>query len=293
MTLITYLIDILRRLLPSFSGDLPHVASYTRELPVSLTRMYENALDGEHLPWLHNSSFSSLEITDQGDWGWRANAQLEPASRFNRMELELRLDREKHRWITRTLSGLGKGTEIWTHAIPISDQPSNPQIKVVVDFYIPKLPKFLHATYRKQLLATYAKLYDEDVWMMVTRQNELNRLKAGKTSQNSAPLNLGCADTLGQHLPLEFDFNNHPYQLVKLSERWLVHSRVCPHLLGPLNQVHISDDGTQASVQCPWHGYRFDVETRECTSGARCKLAPPPLVRVDAESNQLWIEAAD
>ena len=68
VTLITYVIDWLRRLGLQFSTDLPRVATYTRELPVSLTRMYENAIDGEHLPWLHRDSFSSLEILDSGPW---------------------------------------------------------------------------------------------------------------------------------------------------------------------------------------------------------------------------------
>ena len=78
--------------------------------------MYENAIDGEHLPWLHRTSFSHLEIIDKGSWGWRAKGNFVPKSFMNSMELELRLDREKNCWITRTTAGLGKGTEIWTHA---------------------------------------------------------------------------------------------------------------------------------------------------------------------------------
>ena len=35
---------------------LDHVGSYRRRLPVSLDRMYENALDWQHLPHLHSSS---------------------------------------------------------------------------------------------------------------------------------------------------------------------------------------------------------------------------------------------
>ena len=284
MTLLTYLIDWVRRLLPSFSQTVPHIATYTRELPVSLTRMYENAIDGEHLPWLHSSSFSHLEILEQGNWGWRANANLVPKSYFNAMELELRLDRDKNRWITRTLSGLGKGTEIWTHAIPISEH----QIKVIDDFYIPKLPRFLHALYRQQLLTTYSRLYDEDVWMMVTRQNQLNRKAAGKLDQNDEPLILGIANDIEQRLPLDFDFNNHPYQLVKIVDEWIAYSRVCPHSLGPLDRPKIGDDGTSVIVQCPWHGFRFDIKTRNCTSGAHCRLAPAPVIFDDKASGELW-----
>ena len=39
------------------SSQLPHVGTYRRVLPVSLVRMYENTLDWEHLPHVHESSF--------------------------------------------------------------------------------------------------------------------------------------------------------------------------------------------------------------------------------------------
>ena len=38
------------------------VGSYQRRMPVSLDRMYENALDWAHLPFLHQSSFASIEL---------------------------------------------------------------------------------------------------------------------------------------------------------------------------------------------------------------------------------------
>ncbi len=50
MTFITFVIDRIRQLLPAFSSKLPHVTTYIRELPISLERMYENTIDGEHLP---------------------------------------------------------------------------------------------------------------------------------------------------------------------------------------------------------------------------------------------------
>ena len=136
MAVLTYIFDWLRKLLVAFRNQLPHVVTYTRELPISLERMYENALDWEHLPWLHSSTFSHLEVLDSGDWGWRAKAFMHPKSFLTYMIVELRLDREKNRWITKTHKGLGKGTEIWTHAIPLGEN----KIKVIVDFYVPKLP---------------------------------------------------------------------------------------------------------------------------------------------------------
>jgi nitrite reductase/ring-hydroxylating ferredoxin subunit len=258
------------------SVSLPHIASYTRELPISLTRMYENAIDGEHLPWLHSTSFSHLEIIDKGGWGWRAKGNFVPKSFMNYMELELCLDREKNRWITRTTAGLGKGTEIWTHAIELEEN----KIRIIVDFYIPKLPRFLKAMYGKQLVATYAKLYDEDLWMMVTRQNELNRLKQGKSVDKVEAMELGLWKDLEHKLPYNFSFNSNSYRLVKLDEQLVVFSTICPHMLGPLQESAIES----GIVKCPWHGYQFDVRSRECINGATCKLAPAPMLVVDEES---------
>ena len=258
------------------SLSLPHVASYTRELPISLTRMYENAIDGEHLPWLHRTSFSHLEIIDKGSWGWRAKGNFVPKSFMNSMELELRLDREKNCWITRTTAGLGKGTEIWTHAFELEEN----KIKIVVDFYIPKLPNFLKNLYAEKLVQTYAQLYDEDLWMMATRQNELDRLKLGESIEPFESIELGLLVDIEKELPLTFSFNNNPYKLVKLDKKLLAFSATCPHMLGPLQDCDID----QGIVECPWHGYKFDVKSRKCISGAKCKLAPAPRITIDDES---------
>ncbi len=293
LSFLTYLIDWVRRLLPNFSTALPHVANYTRDLPVSLTRMYENAIDGEHLPHLHKSNFASLELLEHGHWGWRARGHLQPRSFMTEMELELRLDRDKHCWVTTTLGGLGKGSQIITHVIPVAED----QIRVVVDFYVPKLPKCLHAIYANQFIATYSQLYDEDQSMMVARQQELDRLAeqrsiesqqkkgvsasesnqaASGTVEFTSQRTLGYWSELQDQLPLTFEFNSHPYRLLQLGKDLLVHSTQCPHMLGPLAAAD-----TNGETECPWHGYRFDVRTGRCLNGVSCHLKAAPDVTVD------------
>jgi nitrite reductase/ring-hydroxylating ferredoxin subunit len=247
--------------------------------------MYENAIDGEHLPWLHRDSFSSLEILDRGSWGWRAKACLQPASFMNRMELELRLDREHNRWITTTLAGLGKGTQIVTHAVPLAED----RIKVIVDFYVPKLPRILHPLYARQFIATYSKLYDEDLWMMSTRQQELDRLRSGAPRVAVSELSLGSLETVRGSLPLVFEFQNRPYRLVEIDGVLLAHATTCPHMLGPLQNASLED----GQVQCPWHGYRFEVKTGQCTSGQRCRLAPAPAISVNEETGDVVARVDD
>lgn len=47
-------------------------ATYEREVAASLERVWENVYDWEHLPWLHSSSFGSIELEESAAWGWRA-----------------------------------------------------------------------------------------------------------------------------------------------------------------------------------------------------------------------------
>lgn len=279
MALVNYLVDLLRRFTPSFGNQLAHVTTYTRELPISLERMYENAIDWEHLPFLHSTTFSHIEVLSSGDWGWKAKAALHPKSRLTSMLLELKLDRAKNRWITKTLAGFGKGTEIWTHAIPIAPN----KIKVIVDFYVPKLPSFLKAKYAGQYSALYAQLYDEDLWMMAGRQTQLNKLDKAKTITPKSSMVLGKLSDIKGKLPLTFEFNHQSYRLVELADTLIAHTLSCPHMLGPLKDANIKE----GILECPWHGYQFDLKTRKCISGQRCKLAPAPLIKIDTNKMEV------
>jgi nitrite reductase/ring-hydroxylating ferredoxin subunit len=279
VTLLTFLVDCLRRLGIQFSNTLPHVATYTRELPVSLVRMYENAIDGEHLPWLHKDSFAALTIIEKGDWGWRGQGYFQPRSFMTWTELELRLDRDNNRWVTTTLRGLGKGTQIVTHALPLAED----RIKVVVDFYVPKLPGFLHSLYARQFLKTYSKLYDEDLWMMSTRQQQLDRKSEKKPQEIATELHLGSVKSVRKSVPFSFEQQHKKYQLVEINGELIAYTATCPHMLGPLEDAGVE----QGQVTCPWHGYRFDVITRECTSGQHCKLPPAPQIVVNTERDEV------
>lgn len=91
------------------------VGTFRRSLGASVERLLENALDWEHLPWLHSSSFSSIDCDDAGKWGWRATAGL--VVERSHVALELLIDAERAIWVTRTLDGVGAGTEIWSKAV--------------------------------------------------------------------------------------------------------------------------------------------------------------------------------
>lgn len=244
------------------ASKLPHVGTYRRVLPVSLVRMYENALDWEHLPYVHESSFSSIECLDAGPWGWRART-VSPGGDEN--VIELRLDRACRRWITRTLSGRNEGAEIWTHAFPIEAE----RVDIVVDFFVPGVAPEHREKVGRVYANLYSTLYDEDVAMMVERQQQLDR-RIERGAPEEREVALGVRGALS--LPLEVEVAGRPFVLNELAGELVVYPALCPHQLGPLNAVQIVD----GTVSCPWHGYAFDVRSGECVTGQTCRFSEVP-----------------
>jgi len=250
---------------------VPYVVTYRRELPVSLERLYENAIDWEHLPYLHRSSFSKIDCADAGEWGFRARVWSQPYDERRSFVIELRLDPELRRWITRTLDGPGTGTEIWTHAFTVGDRKT----VVVVDFFVPGVSPARAPELAEFYTRLYARLYDEDVSMMTERQTQLDAAKSGVLRLE--PLELGALDQIRRHLPTIVESAGRKYRIVEVAGQLVAHSIVCPHRLGPLGDCKVED----ATIECPWHGFRFDLRTRQCVNGARMSLVPAPLVRVE------------
>ena len=254
---------------------MPHAGTYRRELPVTLERLYENAIDWEHLPYLHRSSCSRIECIEAGEWGFRARTWAQPYDERRGFTIELRLDRDLRRWITTTLDGPGAGTEIWTHAFALAEQ----RTQVVVDFFVPGLDAERRAEAGRYYIDLYARLYDDDVWMMSERQAQLDA--AGlRVAEDAERIILGSLAEVRARLPITIQSGARKFRIVESGGDLIVYSTLCPHLLGPLGECEVRD----GIVECPWHGYRYDIRTRRCISGANIRLAPAPRVMVGAES---------
>lgn len=263
------------------------VGAYQRRMAVSLERMYENALDWEHLPHLHGSSFSSIDLIEDGDWGWRARVGLgapgDPGSKAeNEILLQLSLDRTHRRWISATLEGPGKGSEIWTHVFEHGPR----DIEIQADFFVPGLTeaqKPAAATYYKAL---YHRLYDEDEAMMLARQAALDARSKNGSDEASAQRRI----TLGPVAPLMAEAKTRGAHTFSLGgRRWAlsftddtprIHAADCPHLQLPLENAHL--EGTR--LTCPWHGYQFDVESGACLTGQSCRLPRPPSLLIEGDA---------
>jgi nitrite reductase/ring-hydroxylating ferredoxin subunit len=263
----------------SFTSDhkVPHLGTYLRVLPVSVERLYENAIDWEHLPYVHRGSFARVECIEAGDWGFRARVWSQPDDERRMFIIQLKLDRACRRWITSTLEGPGRGSEVWTHAFPMGDRETH----IVVDYFVPGLspertPERL-AAYRN----FYTRLYDEDVEMMTTRQAQLDAIKDGAPAHPPSLRVLGPLEQVRTRLPMTIEERGRRFRIVEVGGKLIAHATACPHTLGPLGAATV----TEGIIECPWHGYRFDLATGKCVSGHTCNLAPAPQIVVDARNS--------
>ena len=259
----------------SEDSRLDHVGSYRRRLPVTLDRMYENALDWQHLPYQHSSSFSGIDCLDHGGWGWRARVTSGQGAEASTSLLELMLDRDARCWITRNLEGPNKGAEIWTHVFVVSERV----LDIVVDFFVPDVPKVARDKVGMAYANAYEVLYDEDVAMMTERQRQLDRRLDG--INRAEQVSLGAADSLV--LPHQVTLSGRHFLLNRLTDQasgrpadWVVYPAQCPHQLGPLDEVPL----VEGTVRCPWHGYVFDVTSGACVSGSHCQFGEVPQLTV-------------
>lgn len=63
-------------------------------------------------------------------------------------------------------------------------------------------------------------------------------------------------------------------------------SNVCTHKMGPLNEGGLIGNGKQV-VECPWHGFQFNLRTGLCLKGGARRLRR---YQVHAEGNVLYAQ---
>lgn len=251
---------------------MAYLGSYKRRLPISVARMMENAYDWEHLPCIHASTFASIDLIGSGQWGWRAKVGLSSAAGGGHQLLDLLVDMRKKYWATTIYDGVGTGLEIHTQATEVAEH----EIDVDVRFYLPEAPESeaVSKTVLEYLTQQYKTLYDEDMGLMSGRQKALDDVITWRDSTDRPDLikvgdvsDLKAADLHVVETP------GGRFCVRRWNGAWLVHSAVCSHLLGPLDDSAVSGRG---EIVCPWHGYRFDVETGENVDGKCGPLARAP-----------------
>lgn len=263
-------------------NDLTRVGEYERTLPTSGERVWENVRDWEHLPWLHSGSFRSIECLEAGDWGWRA--RIGPRGSDTEFTLELVIEPDAPRYVSRTVDGSGAGTEIWTDVQARGEKETH----VRVEFWVPEVAPERADRLGGIFVDLYTRLWDEDESMMVRRAEELEARRAQGRSGGAEPVSLGALADVHGRLPLIARFGGERFRIVEHEGGLVAHGIVCPHLLGPLDDAPITD----GRVVCPWHGYAFDVATGEECTGKRMRLRGAPRVEVDPATQEVRLVGA-
>lgn len=253
-------------------SGLHYLGNYVRRLPSNMARMMENAYDWEHLPFVHPSSFASIDLVDSGAWGWRARIGVPGGLEPTYQMLDLLVDAEKNYWVSTVFNGPGEGIEIHTQATTLSED----DIEVDVRFYLPDAPgdESSAAAILGYMQAQYATLYDEDIDLMQGRQSALeDRSKWRDSSDGQTEALVGALSDLDPAKPHTVETATGRYCIRYWQDKWIAHSAVCPHQLGPLQDSVMDQDG---QITCPWHGYTFNAVTGESQDGACSALAKAP-----------------
>lgn len=240
--------------------NLTCVATYQRKIGASIARAWENVLDWEHLPWLHDTSFDYVSLDVAGEWGWRTWSNSDRTD-----HVELCVNRGESEYVARSYKQGKQISEIWTRL-----SANHNSTDIVVTFEIPDVAPEHKDKMGEFFLKLYGQLWDEDEEMMQKREARLaQRFSAVGPRQITLTKPI---DT-----PLTVSLGHGDWTLRHIDGELIVHSAICPHLLGPLDDSIETKDGT---VRCPWHGYEFDIKSGNClTSGAApCKLKQPPVI---------------
>lgn len=208
---------------------MTRVGTYVRDLGASLDRLIENALDWEHLPYVHGDSFGSIAIIEAGEHGWRAETEL---GEGRTVMLDLRLDDDRLGWVTET-----RESDVLLSRIESRVEPTGTDsCRVTVEFTVPGLAPDRAESAGAYYCSLYARLYDEDEALMIARAGAIRAGAAAHRERRTVTL----ADGSAHEIP-----------------------RVCPHQGLPLD----AEPDAHGIITCPWHGYRFDAVTGRCVSG--------------------------
>ncbi len=268
------------------STDRRHVGTYRRTIGASVERIWENALDWEHLPWLHRSSFTALTILEADRDMWRARVTVAGLASHS-LVIELRTDRPSNTYVTRTLEGAGAGSEVHTRL----ERRTERSTLIEVDFHVAGPPRLLGAITGSIYKRLYARLWDEDEAMMRHRQDVLDAAATRRERRRggepvACSIDLGHEAVVRTSAPFTVETPRGPLRVVTLGaiagsgtrvDDLAVHPTSCPHLGGPLGDVPVID----GAITCPWHGYRFDVRTGGAIGDHTCRFRDVPRIDVD------------
>lgn len=210
--------------------ELVEVGTYSSgELGAPAALAIEDELDWEHLPFVHSTTFSAIELISAGADGWSAFVTFVDGPR---MEMRVRLDADRLGYINSTWSdGVETGRTV-ARVDPLGPD----RCRWNLWFYTPDVPGLDRAAVGAYYVDAWARIIAEDEPKMMLRAEALKAGPEGRRRRRQAVL----PDGRGVSVPM-----------------------LCPHMGLPLN----CEPDAAGVMTCPWHGYRFDAVTGACLSG--------------------------
>ena len=246
--------------------NLVQVATYDRLVLAPLERVWENVLDWEHLPYLHETSFDYVELDTGGQWGWRTWSN---ADHTDHVELTLATEAT---YVARSYQAGQQISEIWTTLTETGDST-----QVLVKFFIPDIEGKKIDKLAQLMTSLYTQLWDEDEAMMQQRHKRLHEQR-DDCRERVVGIEASIRSKLARGDAVTFQVKRREYQVAEVDERLVAISTICPHLMGPL----LSIDTQEGLVRCPWHGYQFDINSGQCVfpEHVDCALPAAPELNV-------------
>lgn len=90
-----------------------------------------------------------------------------------------------------------------------------------------------------------------------------------------------------ENVPLTFSLSKSlRIVLIRKKNQIFAVNDTCPHLGGPLGEGELEDH----EIVCPWHFWRFDIRTGECTDGGSPSLS---CYKAVIEEGEVYVEIPD
>jgi len=205
------------------------VGRLEREVSASAARVIEDELDWQHLPYTHASTFSAVDLIHADAGGWDANVVLADGTP---MRMQVTIDTDQLGYTNSTFFGDEENGRAVCRIVPTATDACRMSFR----FFAPDTPETDRTAAGAFYVALFDRLVDEDEPKMMYRARALREGPSAHRARRAVVLR---------------DGSTHAVPLV------------CPHQGLPLD----CEPDEAGIMQCPWHGYRFDVRTGVCISG--------------------------
>jgi nitrite reductase/ring-hydroxylating ferredoxin subunit len=205
------------------------VGQLVRKVGASAERAIEDELDWKHLPYTHASTFSAATLIHEDASSFEADVVLADGTP---MRMRVTIDDDALGYTNSTYYGDVENGRAVCRIVPGGPDACEMSLR----FFVPDGSSTDLKAAGDFYVGLFNRLIDEDEPKMIYRTQALRNGPAAHKARRTVTLQ---------------DGSEHAVPLV------------CPHQGLPLD----CEPNAEGIMQCPWHGYQFDVRTGVCVSG--------------------------